>query len=239
MQVQVTDGTNKELIPVLLKKANFESGIDEISLFSLYVFAIQSKYKRYLVGVSPSDNTVFKPQTDIDTSVTNAINNGLQSMDTSIENFAQVKYALGKFFYDITVQGVLNYAYQKSYLISSAQLGKSLNISRATIHRYKELGMESVDGVGHNSYPKHNEYYWKDGVWSSRVQALYQSFKIRNQSKVELIAEIEHELEIYKKQYGGTFEEVFGNVTDPYQLNEPDDYFDWKDLSEDLKRLYE
>jgi hypothetical protein len=239
MQVQVTDGINQELIPVLLNKVNFESGKDGISLLSLYVFAVQSKYKSYLVGVSPSDNTIFKPQTEVDPSVTDAINNGLQTMNTSIQNFAQVKYALDQFFYDITVQGALVYTYQKSYLISSAQLGKSLNISRATIHRYKELGMESVEGVGHNSYPKHNEFYWKDGVWSSHVQALYQSFKIRNQSKEELIAEIEHELDLYKKKYGGTFEKVFGNIKDPYQLDEPDDYFDWKDLSEDLKKLYE
>ena len=37
----------------------------------------------------------------------------------------------------------------------------------------------------------------------------------------------------------GQFKEVFGNVTDPYQLDDPDDYFDWKELLEDLKTLYE
>ncbi|MEC1717871.1 HTH domain-containing protein [Schinkia azotoformans] len=238
MQVQVSNGNNTELIPILLKKADYESGIDSLSLLSLYVFAIQSKYKRYLIGISPSDNTVFKQNTDIDTNVIDALNNGLESMDVSVENFAQVKYALDKFFYDITVKGTLIYTYQKSYLISSSELGKRLNISRATIHRYKELGLESVDSVGHNSYPRHNEFYWKDGVWSSRIQALFQGFKIRNQTKKELIVEIEHELNLYKKEYGGTFEEVFGNITDPYQLDEPDDYFDWKELSEDLKRLF-
>lgn len=149
-----------------------------------------------------------------------------------------MKYFLDKFFYDITVQGILIYTYKKSYLISSSELGKSLNISRATIHRYKELGMEFIDDVGHNSYPKHNKFYWKGGVWASRIQTLYQSFKLRNQSTNELIAEIERQLDLYQKQYGGTFHEVFGNVTDPYQLDEPDDYFDWKELSEDLKKLY-
>ncbi|WP_071394227.1 helix-turn-helix domain-containing protein [Bacillus tuaregi] len=239
MQIQVSNGNNAELMPILLKRANYESGGDHISLLSLFVFAIQSKYKCYLVGISPSDNTVFKSKNDMDTICLDALNNGLQSTDVTIENFAQVKYALDKFFYDITVKGTLIYTYQKSYLISSSELGKSLDISRATIHRYKELGLESVDGVGHHSYPKHNEFYWKDGVWSSRIQALFQSFKIRNQSKEDLIVEIEHELNLYKKQYGGTFEEVFGNVTDPYQLDEPDDYFDWKELSGDLKKLYE
>jgi hypothetical protein len=239
MQVQVSNGNYTDLIPILLEKADYESGIDSLSLISLYVFAIQSKYKSYLVGISLSDNTVFKPKTDIDTNVIDALNNGIESTGVSIENFAQVKYALDKFFYEITVKGILIYTYQKSYLISSSELGKSLNISRATIHRYKELGLESVEGVGHNSYPKHNEFYWKDGVWSSRIQALFHGFKIRNQSKEELILEIEHELNLYKKKYGGTFEEVFGNVTDPYQLDEPDNYFDWKELSEDFKRLYE
>ena len=239
MQVQITDGSNQELIPILLEKANTESGIDGISLLSLYIFAIQSKYKRYLIGVSPSDNTIFKLQTDIDHKVIHTLNEGLHSTDYTVENFAQVKYALDKFFYEMTERGVLNYTYQNDYLIPSSKLGKSLNISRATIHRYKELGMESVDGVGHHSYPKHNEFYWKDGMWSSRIQALYQGFKIRNQTKDELIVEIERELDVYEKQYGGTFKEVFGNVTDPYQLDDPDDYFDWKELLEDLKTLYE
>jgi hypothetical protein len=159
MQVHVTGGIHKDLIPILVKKANYESGIDEINLFSLYTFATQIKYKQYIVGVSPSDNTVFKENSGIDTRVTDALKNGLEALDTSIENFAQVKYALDRLFYDITEQGVLIYTYKKSYLISSARLGKIMNISRATIHRYKELGMESVEGVGHNSYPQHNEFY--------------------------------------------------------------------------------
>ena len=53
---------------------------------------------------------------------------------------------------------------------------------------------------------KHNEFYWKDGMWSSRIQALYQGFKIRNQTKDELIVEIERELDVYEKQYGGTIQ---------------------------------
>lgn len=239
MQVEVSGGIHKNLIPVLVEKANYESGLDEINVFSMYAFATQIKYKQYIVGVSPSDNTVFKQQASIDTRVTDALNDGLQAFDTSIENFAQVKYYLDKLFYDITEQGILNYTYQNSYLISSARLGKIMNISRATIHRYKELGLESITGIGHNSYPKHNELYWKDGVWASKIQALYQSFKIRNQSKEELIKEIKRELDSYEKQYGGTFEKVFKNVKDPYELDEPDDFFNWRDLLEDLKSLNE
>ncbi len=33
MQVQITDGSNQELIPILLEKANAESGIDGIKSF--------------------------------------------------------------------------------------------------------------------------------------------------------------------------------------------------------------
>ena len=79
MQIQVSNGNNTELIPILLKRAYYESGVDNINLLSLYVFTIQSKYKRYLVGISPSDNTVFKPKNDIDTICLDALKNGFQS----------------------------------------------------------------------------------------------------------------------------------------------------------------
>jgi hypothetical protein len=238
MIVRTPSGIHRDLMPVLLEKAN-NSEIDIISLFSMYTFATQIKYKSYILAVSPSDNTIFKERNQIEEELIETLNEGLREKDTSIKNFASVKYCLDKLFYDITEKGVLNYTYNKTYLISSSQLGAKLNISRATIHRYKELGMESVENVGHHSYPLHNLVYWSDGIWAARIQALYQSFKSRNQSKAELIAEIEKELVLYKKKYGGTFEEVYKDVTDPYQLDEPDDYFDWRDLLEDLKKINE
>lgn len=239
MQIQATDGIHKGLIPMLLEKADFSSGIDVISLFSLYSLTTQTKYKNYIIGVSPSSDTIFKQQASIDTRVLDALDEGLRAIDNSIDNFGKVKYALDKFFYDITEKGVLIYTYQKQYLISSSRLGKILNISRPTIHRYKELGLESVEGVGHSSYPLHNTFYWKDGIWASRIQSLYQSFKLRNQTNLEIIAEIEKEVEAFKKKYGGTFDEVFGKVTDPYQTPQVDDYYTWRDLLEDLKNLHD
>ena len=237
-QVHVPGGIHENLMPVLLEKANFESGIDEISMFSLFVFSTQIKYQGYVAGITPSDETIFGSD-GIDSRTIDALNKQLKSTDTSVESFAKVKYYLDKLFYDITEKGVLIYTYQKPYLISSSRLGSTLNISRATIHRYKELGLESVGNNSHKSYPKHNIFYWSDGIWASRIQALYQGFKLRNQSKEELIAEIEKELDKYKKEYGGTFEEVFKDVIDPYELEEPDDYFDWRDLLEDFKKLNE
>ena len=47
----------------------------------------------------------------------------------------------------------------------------------------------------------------------------------------------ETEVNRFQLKYGGSFEMVFGSVTDPYELEEPDDYFDWRDLLEDLKKL--
>jgi len=238
MQVQVSDGNNNELISDLLKKSHFGFGveIDGIRLLSLYVSAIQSKYKCYIVDVSPSDNTVFRTQADINKSIINDLNKEIKSKDVSMKNFARVKHALDKLFYVITVQGILEYTYQESYLISSSELEKRLNVSQTNIRLYEKLGMESVQGVGHHFYPKHNEFYWKSEAWSSRIQVLYQGFKVRNRSREKLISEIERELDVYQKLYNGTFHEVFGNIVDPYELDEPDDYFEWKELTEDLKK---
>ena len=231
------DGFQKDIVPVLLEKAYFNSDI--ISLFTLYTFAVQIKYKDYILAVSPVSNTIFKQKADLDVEIIEKLDKGIKSAHSSIENFAEVKYYLDKLFYEITEKGVLEYTYQSDYLMTSYELGKLLNISRATIHRYKELGLESVDTIGHKSYPAHNVFYWSEGVWAARIQVLYQSFKVRSQTKESLIAEMEKELDNYKKVYGGSFEEVFKDLKDPYELDEPDDYFNWRDLIEELKDINE
>ncbi len=236
MHIQTNEGISKEFIPLLIEKVNHDFETDPINLFSMYVFATQMKYQRFVVGISPSENTIFTEEVGIDSSLQDFITEQLQNKST-IENFAKLKYFLDELFSSITEKGSLNYFYRKEYLISSKKLGTLLNISRATIHRYKDLGMEWVEGVGHDCYPKHNSFYWSNGLWTARIQGISQKSKIRNQTKEELIKELQSEINRYQSRYGGSFEGVFGSVTDPYELEEPDDYFDWRDLLEDLKKL--
>lgn len=237
MIVQSSNGIHKEFIPLLVEKLDNGPNIDPINLFSMYVYAAQIKFQKFVVGITPSNTAIFKEEAIIDEALLDLIKEKLQINSNSIENFAELKYCLDELFLSITEKGVLNYFYRPDYLISSKELGELLNISRATIHRYKELGMECVEGVGHYCYPKHDAVYWSDGKRAARIQGLYQKNKIRNQSNEELIKEIKKQINHYKTQYGGNFEMVFGNVKDPYALDEPDDYFDWRDLLEDLKKL--
>ena len=48
----------------------------ELVFYRCIYLRSQSKYKRYLIGVSPSDNTIFKLQTDIDHKVIHTLNEG-------------------------------------------------------------------------------------------------------------------------------------------------------------------
>lgn len=114
-----------------------------------------------------------------------------------------------------------------------------LKIPKATVSQYVAAGMEIVPGVGHRCYPFHNYFYWGDGVWTSRIQALYQSYRLRNRTVEDVIIEIKTEIKEFQEHYNGTFEEVFGDLEDPYMLDEPDDYFNWRDALSELRKFHE
>jgi uncharacterized membrane-anchored protein YhcB (DUF1043 family) len=83
------------------------------------------------------------------------------------------------------------------------------------------------------------EYHFAfyNGVWASRIQEMYTIYKLQNQTKEDLIKELQTEIKQFEQKYGGKFKDVFKDVTDPYELDEPDDYFDWRDALEELEEL--
>ncbi|AJA41409.1 hypothetical protein AXJ14_gp090 [Geobacillus virus E3] len=84
-------------------------------------------------------------------------------------------------------------------------------------------------------FERHLEFY--NGVWASRIQVMYETYKLQNRTKEDLIREIQKEIKKFEQKYSGAFEEVFKDVKDPYELDEPDDYFNWRDAIEELKKL--
>ncbi|AQQ52264.1 MerR family transcriptional regulator [Planococcus lenghuensis] len=153
------------------------------------------------------------------------------------ESFAKAKYFLEELFFSVTKKGELFYTYHSGSLLNSAELQKELGVSRATISRYVQQGMEVIPKTGHKRYPLHNTFYWKNGIWAAQLQVQQERYRIRNQTMEQLIEELQAEVLAFETAYKGTFEEVFGDIQDPYQLSKPDDYFDWHDAIEELKRI--
>lgn len=213
---------------------------DSSHILSLYNYAMQNKFRNYLMSVNPSANTTFIEQRPIYTEWNHQLSNILLRDNVPfLEHFAKAKYLLEKVFLDLTEQGKLEYTYKKEALLTSKELQEKLTISSSTVSRYVEHGLEIVPGYGHRTYPKHNVFYWSNGVWASRIQSLHQTFRLRNRTKEDVIEEIKGEIAKFEEKYKGKFAAVFGHVVDPYTLDEPDDYFSWRDFLEELKELKE
>lgn len=229
----------KGLSETLIEKLEKRPDISVIELFSLYAYAVQNKFPKYIIAIKPSENTVFVEEV-VYNDWTNLLNEIMKTSNVPlVETIAKAKYYLEKFFFIHTKFGVLEYVYHEKELLTSRELQQNLKVSRATISRYVDNGMEMVPGIGHRCYPLHNVFFWSNGIWSARIQSLYESFKIRNRTKDDVISELKAEIEHFEAKYLGDFEDTFGYVKDPYTLDEPDDYFEWQDALEELKKLHE
>ncbi len=211
--------------------------------FLHYAYITQIKFSHFVIGITPSKETFFNIDYKKNNSYSAEVKKELQKDNAKVESFAYIKYFLEKWFFDITEKGELEFNYREGYLLRSSNLQAQLDVSRATIQRCVENGMEKVEGVGHACYPMHNVVYWNDGLWASRIQALQQQFKIRNRDELELQSEIEKQISEFESRYEGSFSKVFADVIsgdlDVYDLDEPDDYKDWRDLEKDLEIIRE
>ncbi|RZT21444.1 hypothetical protein [Fictibacillus sp. BK138] len=229
----------------LFENLHFNLAQDPVILLLSITQAVQTKFQRFVVGITQSNDTIFKKHTTIDENIISKIEKELKSkgsgLNHSIASFAKVKYYLDKFFYDLTQNGTILYSYKNSYLVPSSVLTKQANISRPTLSRRVQQGLECIKEAGHNSYPRHNQFYLKSSLWTSRIKSLQESYRIRNVNKKQLISNIKEEIKKYEKQYNASFEKAFKDVLDGtidiYELDEPDDFKDWKDLIEELQEL--
>ncbi|MDQ0257501.1 hypothetical protein J2S74_004959 [Evansella vedderi] len=233
----------QQIIRELVTQIQDDGSFNYVTKFTLTTYATQLKFNNFVVGISPSDDTVISKNIDavkaqylLSNLIDCLVNNSL-----TVQSFAVTKYYLDSLYLLIFENGRLHFTYQPPYLIRSSELCEQLGVSQATIMQMVSNGMETVANVGDFCYPIHNAFYWKDGLWASRIQSLHQQLKLRNQTKEDLIKEIEKEINHFTTRYNGDFYTVFADVLSgqkaKYDLEEPDDFNDWKSLLDDLAEL--
>lgn len=244
----MTENLAVETSVFLLEKEKQEKHQYYIDKFLKHVYYAQLLYKRYVVSISPSDNVKFKTNfSDEDISKIEEHFKKIRQLEQeslhapTIEKFAINKFYLDKVCFEITEHGYLEFIYRSNYLLTSKQLQEKLNISRATLSRMVANGMETIDTKQHKKYPAHNAFFFKTSSWATKVLALKAQFNSKNLTKELLIKELVQDIEDFEKEYGGKFEDIFANVLDEevdiYDLDEPEDFKDWKDALEELKEL--
>lgn len=132
----------------------------------------------------------------------------------------------------------IKFTYHDDYLLTPQQAADALGVSKVTVNKYVKQGLEYVDNKSHNRIPKYAIEMMKDPIYSLRMQRIAQEKKLREQTPEDRYHEITQELADLKLKYGKqNIEEAFG-TDDEDIMDEPTDYYRWKELEEELQEIF-
>ncbi|WP_113928753.1 hypothetical protein [Bacillus sp. P14.5] len=228
--------------PAALIVDNIDYDKDPGFIFLMLAHATEIKHRKFVKKIIHSEDTFFNNKVSSHDEYLGTASSLITELrDTEnhpVENLANIKYLLDSLFLLITQKGSLKYEYRRDYLHRSESICKNLGISKSTLSRYVKLGLEVTDATSHYRYPAHVTYYWHNALWASRIQALYQAFKLRNRTTIDIIKELQEENKKYETNHADkSFYDVYANIENPDELEEPDEYYDWKDIIEELEEL--
>lgn len=155
---------------------------------------------------------------------------------TSDAEFGKLKVDLENWYYQLGGEEI-HFEYHQSYLLTPKEASERLGISKVTLNKYIQQGMEVVDTTSHNKIPKYVIELWKDPVYAIRMQKIAQEKKLRNQSPAERLGEINKELtELQIKYKKASYQEAFKDY-DGDSMDDPTDYYLWRDLEKEKEEI--
>src|SRR5690625_1536811 len=168
----------------------------------------------------------------------------LVNLDEHISDFefGKLKLDLEEWFYLIGGKEI-SFTYQKDYLLTPSDVAEKLKVSTVTVNKYVKQGMEMIDTTSHHKFPKHVVPLWQDPASCLKMQMIAQNKKLIQQTGQERFIKLSEEIAEFQYKYGvNTVSEAF-KEEDVDSLDDPFDYFEWRDLEEEknelLKRMKE
>ncbi|THF74176.1 DNA-binding protein [Cohnella fermenti] len=150
-------------------------------------------------------------------------------------DFGKLKVDFETWYYDLGGTSI-EFVYHDSYLLKPMDAAAALGISKVTLNKYIKLGLECLDNGSQHKIPKHAVELMKDPVYSIRMQMNYQKKKMLEQTPEERLLEITREIAELQLKYGKkTYQEAFR--VHESQLDDPVDFYRWKDLAEELDEI--
>jgi hypothetical protein len=151
-------------------------------------------------------------------------------------DFGKLKIDFELWYYEMGGD-FIEFSYQKSYLMKPNEAATALGISTVTLNKYIKQGLECLDNGSQNKIPKHAVELLRDPVYGVLMQMLGQKKKHLNQTPAERMGEIYQEIAELQLRYGVmTFEEAFREFNGD-EMDDPTDYYRWKDLVEELDEI--
>lgn len=152
-------------------------------------------------------------------------------------DFGKLKIDLDTWYYELG--GVsIEYIYHDDYLLTASEAADLLGISKVTLRKYVNQGLECQDNNGsHKKIPKHAVELMRDAVYAIRMQMNYQKKKKLEQTPQERLIEIIQEVAELQMRYGKkTYQEAFEGMAEG-DLEDPIDYYRWEALSEEMDEI--
>ncbi|WP_164523112.1 DNA-binding protein [Paenibacillus baekrokdamisoli] len=157
-------------------------------------------------------------------------------MPLSDLDFGKLKIDFEHWYYELGGTEI-QFEYHDSYLLTPAEAADALGVSTVTIHKYAKQGMEMVENSKHKKYPKYVVEIMKNANYSFLMRINYQNQKIRNQTPKERLKEVNAAITEFQVLYGTMHcKDQFGEYDD--SMDDPTDYYRWKDLEEEQAELF-
>ncbi|WP_373894905.1 helix-turn-helix domain-containing protein [Virgibacillus sp. CBA3643] len=157
-------------------------------------------------------------------------------LPSSDMDFGKLKVDLEHWYYQMGGDEV-QFSYPSSYLLTPKEASDHLGVSRVTLNKYIQQGLEVVDTNSHRKIPKYTVELWEDPVYAIRMQMNAQEKKLRNQSPAERLEELNYEITQLEIKYkSGSVKEAFA-AYDGDSMDDPSDYYLWRDLETEKKEI--
>ncbi|KOP79561.1 hypothetical protein AMS59_06925 [Lysinibacillus sp. FJAT-14745] len=240
MSTAIYEETKKDIAEAYSSHNKSKIAKETSFIFNQLFVTMLSSFKDRLIGIS-IESLDFKE--DYITSVKNHENLSEWldrfydlTLPLSDLEFGKLKIDFEYWYYQLGGKEI-HFLYREDYLLKPNEVAKELGISTVTLNKYIKQGLECVDTKNHNKIPKHSIDIWKDSFYSIKMQMLYQEKKMRKQTPHDRIQEINQELLEFQLKYKKKkCDEAFidCNIN---ELDDPSDYFEWRDLEEEKETL--
>lgn len=169
----------------------------------------------------------------------NAVLEVLKAQNSLISDFAKVKLSFDKWFLEATDEGYIDYVYDSSVLVSAERAAEILSVTKPTVYKYLEKGLEYKEINGVKRIPEVAIELWKDPEYAFELQWIHQENKIRKQTLESKFEEVQKRIIAFEIEHGDTFEGLFGDWTEERidGLDNAIDIYDWKELIDQKSRI--
>jgi transposase len=151
----------------------------------------------------------------------------------------EAKMFLDEWFYNVTETGILIFSYNDVELVNIAEAAKILGVSRPTVYKYIERGLETVGNKNNQRVPRFLIEAWKNPTFAFQMQWSFQMKRAREQTLDQRLSRINKQIEDFEMEYGSSYYLLFEQMTKEEMdaHAESVDIYDWRELELEKQKI--